>query len=99
MENKSGKDQIMPPKLDKVFTLRGYLDKTGTIDAGPLKGDNGPRQIVVPIPSGYLEGSGIRGELLPGSGDWQTVSTYSILPQPAHQEPSALELGRFSRQY
>lgn len=66
----------MPPKLEKVFTLRGYLDSAGTIDAGPLKGDNGPRQIVVPIPSGYLEGSGVRGELLPGSGDWQTVSVY-----------------------
>lgn len=66
----------MPPKLEKVFTLRGYLDSASTIDAGPSKDDNGPRQIVVPIPSGYLEGSDMRAELLPGSGDWQAVCAY-----------------------
>lgn len=65
----------MASKLEKVFKLRGYLKSKGTIDIGPHKGEHDPRHIVIPTPLGYLDGSGLRAELLPGFGDWQTVHT------------------------
>lgn len=89
----------MAPKLRKVFTLRGYLDPKGIIDAGPLRGDNGPRQIVAPIPSGYLEGSGVRAELLPGSGDWQTVRTTLSSIEFRHHARVAPNIVSYSRHH
>src|ERR1700761_1113783 len=62
----------MAPRLDQVFTLRVALSKDG-ISLGPIK--DGPTRFAVPINQGTLEGSGVKGTLVEGGGDWLMVDT------------------------
>jgi hypothetical protein len=48
-----------------VFALMDRMDIIGPSNAGVLRR--------FPIRSGTVEGPGIRGELLPGGADWQTL--------------------------
>ncbi|QKX62844.1 uncharacterized protein TRUGW13939_10009 [Talaromyces rugulosus] len=64
----------MAPKLEHVFTMRGYMDAGNTVNLNAIK--SGPHRIIVPINGGFVEGSGLKAQVLPGSGDW-------ILTDPA----------------
>jgi Protein of unknown function (DUF3237) len=63
----------MAPRLEHVFTMVGYMDRT-TLDLGPIK--NGPHRTITGIPSGRIEGvpgsrgEGLKVELISGGGDW-----------------------------
>lgn len=61
----------MAPKLELVFTMRGYMDPENTVNLNAIK--SGPHRIVVPINGGFIEGSGLKAQVLPGSGDWILV--------------------------
>ncbi|CRG88086.1 hypothetical protein PISL3812_05113 [Talaromyces islandicus] len=58
----------MAPKLELVFTMRGYLDVENCVDLKAIK--SGPHRAIVPINGGFIEGSGLKAQVLPGSGDW-----------------------------
>ncbi|KAI1612523.1 hypothetical protein EDD36DRAFT_239483 [Exophiala viscosa] len=58
----------MAPKLEKTFTMRGYINKENTLDLKAIK--TGPQRIIVPIVSGFVKGSGLDAEILPGGADW-----------------------------
>ena len=62
----------MAPTLKRVFTMRAYIDRDNTINAEGIKG--GPSRIILPIRKGFVEGSNIKADILPGSGDWLLVS-------------------------
>jgi hypothetical protein len=69
----------MAPKLEQVFAMRGYMSKENTVNLKEIKG--GPVRIVVPITHGFIKGSGLEAEILPGGGDWILVSEhYSEVP-------------------
>jgi hypothetical protein len=58
----------MAPKLEQVFTLRASLGKEDTLPLGSVKG--GAHRIVVPVTGGFIKGSDLEAEILPGGGDW-----------------------------
>ncbi len=59
----------MPPKLERVLTLRAFLGKADTLSLGSTKG--GSQRIVVPTIDGTLSGPGIEAKILPSAGaDW-----------------------------
>ena len=60
----------MAPKLEHVFTMRGYLSKEHSIDLGAMWASSGPKRSIVPIISGTIEGSGLKATILPGGSDW-----------------------------
>jgi hypothetical protein len=62
----------MAPRLEKVFTMRGYMDKANSHNLKSIKA--GPTRITVPLTSGYIEGSGLKAEITPGGSDWILVS-------------------------
>lgn len=67
----------MAPKLELVFTMRGYMDPENTVDLKAIK--SGPHRIIVPMNRGFIEGSGLKAQVLPGSGDWILVRpTFSV---------------------
>lgn len=51
--------------------MRAYLSKEGTITLENIK--SGPSRIIIPITRGFVEGSDVKAEVLPGSGDWILV--------------------------
>ena len=63
----------MAPKLEHVFRMRGYMDRT-SLDLGPIK--NGPHRNITALTGGFVEGvQGSRGEGLSvklgqGGSDW-----------------------------
>lgn len=57
----------MAPKLEKYFTLRAYISKNNTTNMKATR--NGNIRNFIPITHGYLEGSGLKAELIPGGGD------------------------------
>ncbi len=59
----------MAPKLEHVFTMRGYMSKEHCIDLGAMWTSSDPRRSIVPITSGTIEGSGLKDTILPGGGD------------------------------
>ena len=62
----------MAPHLDFVFTVRGYLSKdTSTLEG--IKG--GPTRLVIPVTRGFVEGSGLKADILPGGADCALVSS------------------------
>ncbi|KAK7890391.1 hypothetical protein LTR67_008277 [Exophiala xenobiotica] len=63
----------MAPKLEQVFAMRGYMSKENTVNLKEIKG--GPVRIVVPITHGFIKGSGLEAEILPGGGDWILLDT------------------------
>lgn len=71
----------MAPKFEKHFTVRGYMSKENSHDLKAIW--SGPVRIIVPIISGFVEGSGLKAEILPGGGDWILVRvlilSYAIL--------------------
>jgi hypothetical protein len=58
----------MAPKLEKAFTLRAFLSKEDLLAFGAIKG--GPHRYIVPVTHGFLEGSGIKAQLVQGGSDW-----------------------------
>lgn len=58
----------MIPKLERAFTLRGYLDLENFLRIGPVK--SGPHRAIIHATSGFLEGSGVKAKVVPGGGDW-----------------------------
>ena len=66
----------MAPKLEQVFAMRGYMSKENTINLKAIKG--GPVRVVVPITHGFIKGSGLDAEILPGGGDWILVSEHIL---------------------
>lgn len=64
----------MAPKLERFFTMRGYMSKENTVDLKAIKG--GASRIIVPITHGFIKGSGLEAEILPGGGDWILVCRY-----------------------
>jgi hypothetical protein len=70
----------MGPKLEHAFTMRGYMNKENSLDLKTIK--FGPQRIIVPITHGFIEGSGLKAEIVPGGGDWILVLSlplYSLL--------------------
>ncbi len=61
----------MAPKLEKTFTMRGYMDQKNSHDLKAIW--TGPSRIIVPIVSGFLKGPGVDAEIVPGGGDWILV--------------------------
>lgn len=61
----------MAPKLELVFTMRGYMDPQNIVNLKAIK--SGPHRIIVPMNRGFIEGSGLKAQVLPGSGDWILV--------------------------
>jgi len=57
----------MAPTLEQVFTIRAFLSKD-ILPVGPIKG--GAQRMVVQITHGFLEGSGVKAEIVPGHSDW-----------------------------
>jgi hypothetical protein len=56
------------PKLEHLFDMHADLEPPQLIGEAPA----GTRQIYI-VKSGYLDGPRLRGELLPGGGDWATI--------------------------
>lgn len=65
----------MPPTLEHHFTLRAVFAKD-VVNVKQVLG--GPQRIVVPLTTGFLRGSGLEAEVLPGSGDWFLVSCWNM---------------------
>lgn len=65
----------MAPKLELCFTMRGYMSRESSVNLNAIK--SGPTRIIVPITHGYVEGSGVKVELLPGGGDWILVCSFA----------------------
>lgn len=61
----------MPPKLELVFNTRGYMDLQNTVNLNAIK--SGPHRIIVPMNRGFIEGSGLKVQILPDSGEWILV--------------------------
>ncbi|KAJ5609626.1 hypothetical protein N7528_010193 [Penicillium herquei] len=61
----------MAPKLEPCFTLRGYIGNEHTIMLNGIK--SGPTRGVTPITHGYIEGSGLKAEILPGGADYVLI--------------------------
>lgn len=61
----------MAPIFEHVFTMRGYMSKENTVDLKAIK--SGASRIIVPITHGFIKGSGLEAEILPGGGDWILV--------------------------
>lgn len=51
--------------------MRGYMDAENSVNLNAIK--SGPHRIIVPMNRGFLEGSGLKAQVLPGSGDWILV--------------------------
>ena len=60
------------PELESEFLceIKGDLDREGAISVGPTP--HGTRRIVY-VTGGTFEGPRLKGEVLPGGGDWVTV--------------------------
>ena len=56
------------PRLEHIFDMHGDLEPPQVLAGAPL----GTRQIFI-VKGGTVEGPKIRGEILPGGGDWATV--------------------------
>jgi hypothetical protein len=72
----------MTPKLEPCCTMRGYMSKENSVTLSDIK--SGPSRIIVPMTHGFIEGSGVKAEILPGSGDWILVGSawYCFLCTP-----------------
>jgi hypothetical protein len=68
---------MMAPKLEHVFTMRGYMSKEDTANVNTVK--SGPLRIIVPLTHGFIRGSGLDATLLPGGSDWILVHTTHLL--------------------
>ena len=64
----------MTPQFEFLVSLRVDVGDVVSMGPGPL----GERR-VVGIIGGTFEGSGMRGEVLPGGADWQIVRTDGVL--------------------
>lgn len=63
----------MAPNLEKCFTMRAYLGKSDTVTLETP--DSPTKKVILPLESGWIQGSGLKAELMPGGSDWNTVST------------------------
>jgi Protein of unknown function (DUF3237) len=75
----------MASKLELAFTMRGYMSKENSLDLKTIK--SGAQRVIVPITHGFIEGSGLKAELVPGGGDWILVLPPSFLPCSPHLSP------------
>ncbi|EME38168.1 hypothetical protein DOTSEDRAFT_57681 [Dothistroma septosporum NZE10] len=80
----------MPPTLSHAFTLRAYVSHEHAISVKTVKG--GPQRMSIPIQSGYLHGSGIEAEIIPGGADWPVAPTHKIPRQFIPLDPTASTL-------
>ncbi|KAK5728298.1 hypothetical protein LTR15_001433 [Elasticomyces elasticus] len=65
----------MPPKLEKLFTLREFVNMSEAQSLGSTKG--GAHRGIYPVNSGFLEGEGIHAEVVSGGGDMLTLDPAS----------------------
>ncbi|KAI9925318.1 hypothetical protein ASPWEDRAFT_187618 [Aspergillus wentii DTO 134E9] len=56
------------PKLNPAFTLRVYISKDTALNLNTVK--SGPSRIISPLTHGFLEGPGLKADILPGGSDW-----------------------------
>ena len=56
------------PRLEHLYDMHADLERFEVLAGTPL----GVRQIF-PVKGGWVEGSRIKGKILPGGGDWATV--------------------------
>lgn len=66
----------MAPQLQVVFKMRGYMSKQNTVNLKAIK--SGASRIIVPITHGFIKGSGLEAEILPGGGDWILVCEHIL---------------------
>lgn len=78
----------MPPTLEHHFTLHAIFAKEA-VNVKQILG--GPQRIIVPLTGGWLKGSGLEADILPGSGDWFLVSTSSQV-NPIDSDLNSLNL-------
>lgn len=57
----------MAPKLELAFTMRSYVSIEQNVGIGAVKG--GLLRSWSPITHGYIKGSGLDAQVLPGGGD------------------------------
>ena len=65
------------PKLEHLYDMHADLEAPQVLAGTPL----GVRQIF-PVKGGWVEGSRIKGKILPGGGDWATVRSDGSPPTP-----------------
>jgi hypothetical protein len=63
----------MAPKLEQVFKLRAFLSKEDMLPLGSIQG--GPHRYVVPVVSGFIEGTDFKADLTSGGSDWLLLDT------------------------
>ncbi|QDS75188.1 hypothetical protein FKW77_008591 [Venturia effusa] len=68
----------MAPKLEKCFTMRAYLGKHDTVTLN-TPGD-ATTKVILPLEIGWVEGSGLKADLMPGGSDWNSVSGPTFTP-------------------
>ena len=66
----------MAPKLEHCFTMRADLSREHTLQLGAIKA--GPQRIIAPVSHGFLKGSGVEAEILPGGSDWLLVGAQRL---------------------
>jgi hypothetical protein len=69
----------MAPKLEPAFTLRAFLSKEDLLALGSIRG--GPHRYAIPVTHGFLEGSGIKAQLVQGGSDWLLLDTATGVAQ------------------
>lgn len=65
---------VPTPRLEHIYDMHADLDVPQVISGGPM----GERQIFV-VTGGWLEGSNIKGSVLPGGGDWATRRADNVI--------------------
>jgi hypothetical protein len=58
------------PRLEHIYDMRATLDPAQSVGVSP----SGNRQIFI-VTGGRLDGPRVRGDILPGGGDWALVRT------------------------
>jgi len=53
--------------------MRGYISQNDTLNLNSIR--NGTSRVIVPIYSGFVEGSGLKAEITPGGADWISLDT------------------------
>jgi hypothetical protein len=67
-------DHLVSPRLDFLMSLAVDVGDVVSMGPGPL----GERRVIT-ILGGTFEGSGLRGDVLPGGADWQIVRKDGVL--------------------
>jgi len=61
----------MTPTLQKIFTLKIYINSENTLVLGPTR--TSTTRLIGHVSRGTLKGDGLEAELLPNAADWMQV--------------------------